>query len=93
VGNALGALINITVGVDENNRMNILVNFFKYIISQTLSPTQKKIINNLSVGICLLFKNERPPLCYGCVLEYVNNFKSSPSPASGLNYPLITEDA
>jgi hypothetical protein len=32
-------------------------------------------------------ENERPPLCYGCVLEYVNNLKSSPSPTSGFNFP------
>jgi hypothetical protein len=30
---------------DENNRLNILFNLFKYLISQTLSPIQKETIN------------------------------------------------
>jgi hypothetical protein len=29
---------------DENNRLNILVNLFKYLISQILSPIRKEII-------------------------------------------------
>jgi hypothetical protein len=72
---------------DENNRLNVLPNLFKYLISQTLSPTQKETINYISITICLLLKNERPPPCYGCVLEYVNKLKSSPSPTSGYDYP------
>jgi hypothetical protein len=76
---------------DENNRLNILVNFFKYIISQTLSPIWKKITDRISITICRLLKNERPPLCYGCVLEYVNNLKSSPSPTSGYDFPLAAK--
>jgi hypothetical protein len=72
---------------DENNRLNILFNLFKYLISQSLSPTQKETINYISTTICRLLKNERPPLCYGCVLEYVNNLKSSPSPTSGYDLP------
>jgi hypothetical protein len=63
---------------DENNRLNILVNLFKYLISQTLSPIQDEITDRISISICYLLKNERPPPCYGCVLEYVNNRKSSP---------------
>jgi hypothetical protein len=78
---------------DENNRLNILLNLFKYLISQTLSPIQKETINNLSVGICFLLKNERPPLCYCCVLEYVNNLKSSPSPTSGFNFPSAAKNS
>jgi hypothetical protein len=72
---------------DENNRLNVLLNLFKYLISQTLSPIQKETVNNISITICRLLKNKRPPLCYGCVLEYVNNLKSSPSPTSGYDFP------
>jgi hypothetical protein len=72
---------------DENNRLNILLNLFKYLISQTPSPIQKETINNISITLCFLLKNERPPLCYGCVLEYVNDLKSSPSPTSGYDFP------
>jgi hypothetical protein len=72
---------------DENNRLNILLNLFKYLISQTLSPIWKEIIICISIVICLLLKNEKPPLCYGCVLEYVNDFKASPSSTSGVDYP------
>jgi hypothetical protein len=72
---------------DKNNRLNILLNLFKYLILQTLSPIQKETVNCISITICDLLKNERPPLCYGCVLEYVNNLKSSPSPTSGYDLP------
>jgi hypothetical protein len=72
---------------DENNGLNQLIDTFKYLISKTLSPIQKDTINHLSVGICFLLKNERPPLCYGCVLEYVNNLKSFPFFTSGYNFP------
>jgi hypothetical protein len=61
---------------DENNRLNKLLDLFKYLISQTLSSIQKETVNYISIMICRLFKNERPPLCYGCVLQYVNNLKS-----------------
>jgi hypothetical protein len=71
---------------DENNRLNKLLNLFKYLISQTLSPTQKETVNHISITICFLLKNETPPPCYGCVLEYVNNLKSSPSPTSGYDF-------
>jgi hypothetical protein len=71
---------------DENNRLNVLLNLFKYLILQTLSPTQKKIINYISITICLLLKNEKPPLCYYCVLKYVNSLKSSPPPTSGYDF-------
>jgi hypothetical protein len=69
--------------IDENNRFNVLVNLFKYLISQIPSSIQKETINHISITICFLLKNERPPLCYGFIIEYVNNFKSSPSPTSG----------
>jgi hypothetical protein len=72
---------------DENNKLNILLNLFKYLVLQTLSPIQEETLNNISITICLLLKNERPPLCYGCVLEHVNNLKSSPSPAFGYDFP------
>jgi hypothetical protein len=72
---------------DENNRLNLLFNLFKYLISQTLSPIQKEITDRISITICLLLKNERPPLCYGCVLEYMNNLKLSPSPTSSYDFP------
>jgi hypothetical protein len=49
---------------DENNRLNKLLNLFKYLISQTLSP-KKKITDWISITICLLLKNDRPLLCYG----------------------------
>jgi hypothetical protein len=78
---------------DENNRLNVLLNLFKYLISQTLSPIQKETINCISITICLLFKNEKPPLCYGCVLEYVNNLKSSPSPTCGYDFPSAAKKA
>jgi hypothetical protein len=68
---------------DENNRLNVLLNLFKCLTSQTLSPIQKETINNISITICDLLKNEIPPLCYGCVLQHVNKLKSSPSPTSG----------
>jgi hypothetical protein len=60
---------------DEDSRLNKLLNLFKFLISQTLSPIQKNIINYTSIPICLLLKNEKPPLCYGYVFEYVNNLK------------------
>jgi hypothetical protein len=78
---------------DENNRLNILVNLFKYLISQTLSPVQKETVNNISITISKLLKNERPPLCYGCVLEYVNKLKSSPSPTSDYDFLLTSKDS
>jgi hypothetical protein len=78
---------------DENNRLNVLLNLFKYLISQTLSPIQKETINIISITICFLLKNERPLLCYGCVLEYVNNLKSSPSPTSGYDFPSAAKKA
>jgi hypothetical protein len=78
---------------DENNGLNVLLNLFKYLISQTLSPIQKETINYLSVGICFLLKNEKPPLCYGCVLEYVNNLKSSPSPTSSYDFPFEAKNS
>jgi hypothetical protein len=73
--------------------LNGLLNLFKYLISQTLSPIQKNTINHLSVGICRLLKNERPPLCYGCVLEYVSKLKSSPSPTSGYDFPSAAKNS
>jgi hypothetical protein len=78
---------------DENNRLNILFNLFKYLSSQTLSPIQKEITNRISVTICRLLKNERPPLCYGCVLEYIDSLKSSPSPTSGFNFSSAAKDS
>jgi hypothetical protein len=57
---------------DENNRLNLLLNLFKYLISQTLSPSQKETINWISIAICFLLKNEIP-LHYGCVLKYVKS--------------------
>jgi hypothetical protein len=45
---------------DKNNRLDVLFNLFKYLISQTLSPIQKETVNNISITICRLFKNERP---------------------------------
>jgi hypothetical protein len=79
---------------DENNRLNGLVNLFKYLISQTLSPKKKEIINNISITICRLLKNKRPPLCcYDWVLEYVNILKSSPSPISGYDFPSAAKKA
>jgi hypothetical protein len=78
---------------DENNRLNKLLNLFIYLISQTLSPIQKDTINNISITICRLLKNERPSHCYGCVLEYVNDFRSSPSPTSGYNFHSEAEDS
>jgi hypothetical protein len=78
---------------DENDRLNVLLNLFKYLITQTLSPIQKEIINGISITICLLLKKEKPQLCYGCVLEYVNNLKSSPFPASGYDFPSAAKKA
>jgi hypothetical protein len=66
---------------------------FKYITSKTLSPTQKKITDRISITICFLLKNERPPICYGYVLEYVNKLKSTPSPTSGYDFPSVAEEA
>jgi hypothetical protein len=71
----------------DKTRLNKLVDLFKYLNSQTPSPIQKKIINFLSVGIFHLLKSEKPPLCYGCVLENVNNIKSLPSPTFGYDLP------
>jgi hypothetical protein len=78
---------------DKNNRLNELLNLFKYLISQTLSPIQKETTNYISITICLLLKNERPPLCYGCVLEYVDNIKSSLSLTSGDDFPSTAKDS
>jgi hypothetical protein len=70
---------------DENNRLNGLLDLFRYLISHTLSPIQKEIIN--SIAIYQLLKIERLPFFYGCVLEYVNKLKLSPSPTSGFDFP------
>jgi hypothetical protein len=78
---------------DINNKLNVLLNLFKHLISQSLSPIQKEAINHISITICRLLKNERPPLCYGCVFEYVNNLKSSHSPTSGCDFPSAAEEA
>jgi hypothetical protein len=78
---------------DENNRLNVLLNLFKYLISQTLSPIQKETTNTISITICKLLKNERPPLCYGCVVEYMNDLRSSPSPTSGYDFRSKAEDS
>jgi hypothetical protein len=72
---------------DKNNRLNILLNLFKCLISQTLSPIQKTTTDKISVTICKLLKNKKPPLSYGCVLQYVNKLKLSPSPTSGYDFP------
>jgi hypothetical protein len=79
---------------DENNRLNVLLNLFKYLISQTLSPIQKQTLNYISITICQLLKNQKPPLCH-CydVLEYVNNLKSSPSPFSGYDFPSAAKNS
>jgi hypothetical protein len=77
----------------DENKLNVLVNLFKYLISQTLSPIQKKTINYISIAICLLLKNERPPLCYGCILEYVNKLKSSPSPIFDYDFSLVAKNS
>jgi hypothetical protein len=71
---------------DENNRLNKLLNLFKYLISQTLSPIQKKTINFISITICFLFKNERRP-------EYVNNLKLFPFPTSGFDFSSFAKKA
>jgi hypothetical protein len=63
---------------DENNRLYVLFKLFKYLTSQILSPIQKKIINYISITICLLLKNEIPLHC-DCVLKYVKNLKSQHS--------------
>jgi hypothetical protein len=78
---------------DENNRLNGLVNLFKYLISQTPSPIQKKTMDQISIAICFLLKNDEPPLCYGCVLEHVNKLKSSSSPASGYDFPSVANNS
>jgi hypothetical protein len=78
---------------DENNRLSILLNLFKCLISQSRSPIQKEIINYISITIFLLLKNERPPLCYRYVLEYVNDLKSSPSPTSGDDFSSAAKDS
>jgi hypothetical protein len=78
---------------DENNRLNTLLDLFKHLISRTLSPIQKDTINCISITICLLLKNENPSLYYGCVLEYVQNLKSSPSPTSGYDFPLVAKNS
>jgi hypothetical protein len=74
---------------DENNRLNGLLDLLRYLISQTLSPIQKKVIN--SIAIYKLLKIERPPLFYGCVLEYLNKLKLSPSPTSSFDFPLVAK--
>jgi hypothetical protein len=74
---------------DENNRLNVLHNLFKYLISQTLSPIQKETINWISIAICFLFKNEIPLYC-DCVLKYVKNLKPSPLPIFDYGPPLIS---
>jgi hypothetical protein len=76
---------------DEDSRLNKLLDLFKSLISQTLSPIQKNIIKYISITICRLLKNERPLLCYGCVLKYVNNLKSSPPPTS--DFPSAAENS
>jgi hypothetical protein len=70
-----------------------LLDIFKHLISQTLSPIQKRITDRISITICQLLKNEKPPLSYGCVLEYVNNLKSSPSPTSGYDFPSAAKNS
>jgi hypothetical protein len=77
----------------ENNKLNKLLNLFKYLFSQTLSPIKKETINNISITICKLLKSEKPTHCYDCVLQYVNKLKSSPHPTSGYNYSSSAKDS
>jgi hypothetical protein len=76
---------------DENNGLNQLIDTFKYLNSQKVSSVQKETINYISITVCRLLKNERLLFCYGCVLEYVNNLKSSPSPTSDYDFPFAAK--
>jgi hypothetical protein len=78
---------------DESSRLNILLSLFEYLIWHNLSPIQKNTINFISIAICLLLKNEKPPPSYNYVIKYVKNLKSSPSPTSSYDFPSFAKDS
>jgi hypothetical protein len=74
----------------KDNKLNRLVEVFKSLFSlQSPSSLQKEIMSNISISICFLLKNKKPPSSYDVVLSYVNTIKTSPRPTSGPNFPIV----
>jgi hypothetical protein len=44
-----------------------------------MKETVEEMVNYLAVSICLVLRNEKPAICYGCVLEYIYDLKNSNS--------------
>jgi hypothetical protein len=57
------------------------------------SSLQKEIMNDISISICRLLKNKRPPSSFGIVLSYVNTLKTSPPPTSGYDYTIAARNS
>jgi hypothetical protein len=57
------------------------------------SSLQKEIMSLISISVCNVLKNKKPPSSYGVVLSYVNALKTSPPPTSGNDYTIVVEDA
>jgi hypothetical protein len=78
----------------ENNKIIRLFDSFKIIVShQPQSPTQKEILDIISISICRLLKLQKLSPIYHPVLIYLNKVRSSPSPITGYNFPLQAQIA
>jgi hypothetical protein len=64
---------------EEGNKLNKLIDSFNFLNSlQSLSPLQKEMLNDISISICFLFKNEKPPPSFDNILSFINKLRSSP---------------
>jgi hypothetical protein len=81
---------------EEGNKLNKLVDSFKFLNSlPSISPIQREIINEISISVCYLLKQEKPPKSYDIVISYINTLRLSPHPTSEDDYdfPLVAQDA
>jgi hypothetical protein len=81
---------------EKENKLNKLVDSFKFLNSLTsISPIQKSILDHISISICLLLKQEKPPRSYDVVISYINTLRLSPRPTSKDDYdfPLAAQNA
>jgi hypothetical protein len=79
---------------EKGNKLNKLVDSFKFLNSlPSLSPLQKNILNNISISICRLLKNQKPPESYNIIISYITPLRLSPHPPSGYDYPKAAQIA
>jgi hypothetical protein len=73
---------------EEDSKQNRLTDAFRFLSSlQCTSPIQKNIMNYISISICELFRNDKPPEYYNDILSYIDKLRKSPPPTSGYNFP------